>query len=135
MLLPNCAYAFSLDWFFSSKVTYTAEVETAKYPNDASTSTIRAILKEEFSDAPIMVEIARCESRFRQLDKTGEVLRGEQNSKDVGVFQVNEFYHLEDSEKMGLDIHSLEGNIQYARHLYDTQGTRPWNWSKKCWAV
>lgn len=103
------------------------------FQDNASTTTIKAILKREFPDAPIMVEIARCESRFRQLDAHGNVLRGEQNSKDVGVFQINEHYHLADSIKMGLDIHTLEGNIEYARHLYDTQGVRPWNWSKPCW--
>jgi len=29
------------------------------------------------------------------------------------------------------DIH---GNMAYARHLYETQGTRPWNASAPCWA-
>jgi hypothetical protein len=133
-LFPNCVHASLFDWLFGSKVVYTASpIEVEEIRDNASTTTIKALLKKEFPDAPIMVEIARCESRFRQLDAHGNVLRGEQNSKDVGVFQVNEFYHLADSSRMGMDIHTLEGNIEYARHLYDTQGVRPWNWSKPCW--
>lgn len=80
-----------------------------------------------------MVDIASCESHFRQLNKDGNILRGEQNPLDVGAFQINEHYHLEAAKKMGLDIETLEGNIKYARYLYDTQGTKPWNWSRACW--
>lgn len=85
-----------------------------------------------FPETPIMLEIARCESQFRQF-KDGNVLRGELNADDVGVFQINEHYHLEASKKMGLDIHTTKGNIDYAKYLYQHQGTTPWNWSKNCW--
>lgn len=140
--MPICVHASILDWLFGSKVVYTAnQVEDivpqpkreVKSQDNTSTTSIKALLQKEFPDAPIMVDIAYCESKFRQFDKLGNVLRGVENSKDVGVFQVNEFYHLADSSRMGMDIHTLAGNIEYARHLYDTQGTRPWNWSKHCW--
>lgn len=95
----------------------------------------RAVAKEFGADS-VMYKIARCEGRFVQIDKaTGEALRGRQNRLDRGVFQINEYYHLSTSKKMGIDILTLEGNIKYARFLYDTQGTRPWNWSKACWGV
>ena len=37
-------------------------------------------VREYFSDIPIMIQIARCESTFRQLDSDGEIHRGKVNS-------------------------------------------------------
>ncbi len=84
------------------------------------------------SEHPLL-KVAKCESGFRQFNKDGSVLRGRQNSLDVGAFQINENYHLKASKSLGYDIHTLEGNIDYAEHLYKTQGLKPWNWSKHCW--
>jgi hypothetical protein len=91
-------------------------------------------VEEYFADIPVMVDIARCESRFRHTDKNGNLLRGELTPADVGVMQINEKYHLETSEELGLDIHTLEGNMAYARYLYEKQGARPWLSSSHCWA-
>ncbi len=90
-------------------------------------------IKQYFKDIPIMIQIARCESTFRQLDKNGNIHRGKVNSKDVGVMQINEYYHLDKSEKENYNIHTLEDNVAYARALYEKDGTRPWNSSKPCW--
>ena len=87
-----------------------------------------------FSDIPIMVDIARCESRFRHTDTDGTVLRGLVNSADVGVMQINEYYHLVESKKLGYNIHSIDGNMAYARYLYEKQGARPWLSSSPCWS-
>lgn len=95
--------------------------------------TVREQVEEYFSDAPIMVAIAQCESHFRQFNKNGDVYRGKENTKDVGVMQVNEYYHLDTAEKLGYDIYSLEGNMAYARYLYEKQGTAPWVSSQPCW--
>ncbi len=94
---------------------------------------IESKVKLHFSDAPIMHKIAYCESRNRQFNPDGSVIRGVVNSRDVGIFQINEKYHLSDSQKMGLNIHTVEGNLEYAKYLYEKQGTRPWNSSKPCW--
>lgn len=80
-----------------------------------------------------MVRIAGCESKFRQFDTNGQVLRGIQNPKDRGIFQVNEKYHLAASRALGYNIYTLQGNIAYAKYIYDHQGTQPWDWSKSCW--
>lgn len=98
------------------------------------TLTTKEHVEEYFADLPIMVDIARCESRFRQTDKNGNVLRGEITPKDVGVMQINEGYHLKDSQKLGFNIHTIEGNMGYARYLYEKQGARPWLSSSHCWA-
>jgi len=86
-----------------------------------------------FSDIPIMTEIAECESNFRQFDHNGNVLRGEQNRRDVGVMQINEDFHLETALEMNIDLYTLEGNLSYGRALYEKYGTKPWKYSKKCW--
>ena len=57
-----------------------------------------------FSDIPELIEVAKCESHFRQTDINGNIIRGEKNSYDVGVMQINELYHLEDSKELGFDI-------------------------------
>lgn len=95
--------------------------------------TIRDQVAEYFYDIPIMVDISKCESHFRQFSKDGEVYRGKVNNRDVGAMQVNEDYHLATSKKLGIDIHTLEGNMEYARYLYEREGTTPWNSSKPCW--
>ncbi len=47
-------------------------------------------VRQYFKDIPIMVEIAKCESHFRQLDPDGDIHRGVVNNADVGVMQINE---------------------------------------------
>jgi hypothetical protein len=90
-------------------------------------------VRQYFSDIPIMIQIARCESHFRQLDSNGDIHRGIVNKADVGVMQINEFYHLDQSVKKDYDIYTLEGNTAYARDLYMREGTQPWASSKACW--
>lgn len=96
-------------------------------------SGISSSLKVYFKDAPIMTKVAYCESTYTQFDSVGVVHRGVVNNKDVGIFQINEKYHLKDSQKMDIDIYTIEGNMEYARHLYETQGLQPWSASKPCW--
>ena len=115
------------------KVTIVEKDENLVVEQDVQTT--EEIVKDYFSDAPIMVEIARCESTFRQTNSKGEVLRGIANSRDVGVMQINERYHGETAERMNVDIYSMDGNLEYARHLYEKQGTKPWKASEKCWKV
>lgn len=97
--------------------------------------TVEQYVTEYFSDIPIMSSVAYCESRFRQVDEDGNLFRGEVNSADVGVMQVNEYYHLAQSIKLGYDIHTLEGNLAYARWLYNKEGTTPWLPSSPCWGI
>ena len=80
-----------------------------------------------------MAEIAKCESTFRQYDSKGEVIKGIVNKSDVGVMQINKYYHLKQAEKLGYDLHTIEGNMAYAKALYEREGTKPWNASSKCW--
>ncbi len=96
--------------------------------------TLEAYVREYFAETPILAEIAKCESRFRQVNKDGSVLRGEANKSDVGLMQVNEYYHGEKAVDLGFDLTTINGNLAYAKYLYDKEGTRPWNASAKCWS-
>ncbi len=98
--------------------------------------TVEEYVTEYFADIPVMIEVAKCESQFRQFNKNGQVLKNP-GSSAVGVFQIMASIHADFAEeKLGLDVYSLQGNVAYARYLYDKQGTKPWEAdmkSKNCW--
>ncbi|MEK7610428.1 MAG: hypothetical protein AAB468_01630 [Patescibacteria group bacterium] len=104
---------------------------------DERQSEIRELIKliGEIYDAPadLALAIARCESQYSQFADSGRVLRGRKNPNDVGVFQINEDYHLVASKKLGFDIHTIEGNIAYAMWLLKRDGSKPWRASQPCW--
>lgn len=98
-----------------------------------SVATTEEYVRESFKETPILAEIARCESTFRQYDKDGQALRGMVNSDDIGVMQINKYYHEEDAKKLGLNIYTLQGNIEFAKVLYGKYGDKPWVHSSPCW--
>ncbi len=98
-----------------------------------SAQTIQQYVEIYFADTPVMIDIAKCESRYRQFGTDGSVFRGVVNTKDVGVMQINEFYHGKTADKLGLDLYSIQGNVAYARYLYNKEGTAPWASSSPCW--
>ncbi len=102
-------------------IDYTRKEEVTEY------------LKEYFADTPVLVEIAFCESTFRQVGLNGEALRGNVDSDDIGVMQINLRYHNKKAVELGLDLHTLDGNLEYAKYLYQKEGVRPWMSSAKCW--
>lgn len=121
-------------------------MKTLESPKIASTSpeiveieetiehTVEQQIKAYFGDTHPLVYVSYCESTWRQFNDDGTVLRGIENKSDTGAWQINTYYHLEDSIKLGYDIFTLEGNMKYAEHLYNTQGLKPWIWSKPCWS-
>ena len=86
-----------------------------------------------FADTPIMAEVIKCESRFRQFNADGTSFRGIVNNQDVGIAQVNEYYHAKRAKKLGYNIYTVEGNMAYAKLLYQEEGTDPWISSAPCW--
>lgn len=110
------------------------DIEAKDYGPITNSQNVKRFVSDYFEDIPILARIAECESHNRQYDKNGDVLRGEKNNFDIGVMQINELYHLEDSEKLGLDIHTIEGNVAFARHIYEKQGAKPWMSSSACWS-
>ena len=106
------------------------EEKTIQSPRKKSTE---ELVREYFADTPDLVSVAWCESHFRQFDQNGEVFRGEVNPSDVGVTQINTYYHKDTAEKLGMDLYTLEGNAKYAKYLYRKEGLTPWKASSPCW--
>lgn len=106
---------------------------------DPTVETTKAvsITKEELY--PELVRICSCESTGspnntpRQFDDKGNVVIGKINKLDTGMCQINLHYHGERAKKLNIDLFTEAGNIKYANMLYKEQGSKPWDWSKKCW--
>ena len=97
--------------------------------------TVEEYVRKHFKNYPVMAEVAKCESEFRQFGKNGDIIRGKVNSSDVGVMQINEYYHGDTADRLGINLYTLEGNIDYATYLFEKEGTNPWLASSKCWGV
>lgn len=114
-----------------SQATISQTVEKSNLPPAVI---MEAYLRREYADTPILVEIARCESELRQFDKNDNLVHGLANPADVGVMQINEFYHSETAKAMGIDVRTVEGNVAFAKYLYSKYGSSPWSASKPCWS-
>lgn len=119
-----------------------AHADTA-YGNIVSTDTVQttqvatsteAVVRKYFSDIPVMIQVARCESDFRQTLPDGSVLHGKVDPRDIGVMQINTGYHGAEAKELGLDLNKLKDNMAFARYLYEKQGTKPWSASRACWS-
>lgn len=108
-------------------------VEIKTESNIPDNNNVEKIVRDFFKDEPILIDIARCESSFRQYDENGEVLRGKVNKSDIGIMQINEYYHKERIEKLGVDLSDIKGNLTYAKWLYNKEGGQPWKASSACW--
>lgn len=97
-----------------------------------STTTVKAHIEGVFGTSSPMVDVAICESSLRQFDAPNHVLRGEITPADTGVFQISVDYHGDEAKTLGFDIYSLDGNIAFAKYLYDKNGLKDWSASKKC---
>ncbi len=95
--------------------------------------TVESKVRSYFASNPVMIEIARCESKFTQHNADGTVLRGGWGKGMVGVFQFYESVHKSAALALGFDLSTLEGNLKYAEYVYTMSGTTPWNSSKGCW--
>jgi len=112
----------------------TKDLEIKDYAPITDPKNVARYVSDYFEDIPLLARIAACESHNRQYDSKGNVLRGEKNSHDIGVMQINELYHLDDSLDQNLDIYTIEGNVAFARHIYEKQGAKPWMSSSACWS-
>lgn len=128
---------------FTAATVSTVSVEETAYGHIADQATEVAVVtaavnteemvRSYFADIPVLIEVARCESGFQHDLANGSVIQGRIDAADTGVMQINKRYHETAATAMQLDIDDLQGNMEYARHLYETQGTRPWNASMPCW--
>lgn len=128
---------FIIALFLVVSVTYTPHAEAAASTTEAtavtkSTTTkltpaeIETKVRTYFADVPVMIEIAKCESKFRQFTDAGSVFYGGAGGGMVGIFQFYEAIHKNAALALGFDLTTVDGNLGYARHLYGVQGTKPW---------
>ena len=118
--------------FDTSVATTTATTTEMTAPEVHSNEGLEAKVRAYFSDVPIMADIARCESKFRQFDSDGIPLDGGAGSM-IGIFQINAPVHAHYAKSLGMDIYSVDGNLAYARRLFSKEGTTPWISSFSCW--
>ena len=114
----------------NSNVAVKVAATTSVVPQSQS---VEEYVREYFADEPVLAEIARCESHFRQYDSSGATLRGELVKEDVGIMQINEYFHSKQAEKLNLDLLTIEGNLAYGKYLFEKEGTKPWSASAPCW--
>jgi len=107
---------------------------TTTYAN--SNAHVEQTVRAYFKDAPVMVNIARCESRFQHFDPSGPnglKTNPSPKSSASGVFQILLKTHGPKAAKLGFDIKTVEGNLGYAKYLYKRNGTSDWKESRHCW--
>jgi hypothetical protein len=133
MTVPTVALEFTKSELVEQSRTSVLAYTVQTQPLDTYPS-VEQTVRAYFSDIPVMAKVAWCESHFRHINPyTGVVLTGVVNSSDIGVMQINKVYHEETAQRIGLNIYTLEGNLAYARYLYEREGTRPWSASQHCW--
>lgn len=135
------------------KVMSVKEAETPLITHATTTEVVaptisQSVVKPSIKEIPqVLSAISWCESRDDQ-SKVGYNYRyktvTDENgatssvkylwSRDIGKYQINDYYHAETAKKLGFDIYTVEGNTQYAILLYNSNGTRDWNASKPCWS-
>ena len=125
--MPNTAIEITVE-------TAPREVRAEDYEPLTDSKNVERFINDYFADIPILTDIAKCESRYRHLNSSGNILKGEENTYDRGVMQINVLYHAKTAEKLGLNVHDLDDNVAYARYLYEKQGAKPWMSSSACWA-
>lgn len=130
MLIKKLALHAVLLVIFAVLFTPSAGAQTPSV-DPTNSADVEARVREYFADIPSMIPIARCESGFRQFGSDGMVLF-DPSYRMIGVFQISSL-HLPHSVEMGKDIMTLEGNLAYARYLYDANGIDPWMSSFGCW--
>jgi len=128
-MFKNIIFSFLLIYgmFISSAtITHAATTTATSSTELKDPAAIEKRVREHFADAPVMIEIARCESKFSQYTDAGNVLRGGNGGLMIGIFQFFESIHATPALALGFDLSTVEGNIGYARHVYTQQGTTPW---------
>lgn len=107
---------------------------SSKAQSNTASTTAKATISDK--DLPqVLLDIRWCESRDDQSKKGKNYdKKGVLWSEDIGVFQINDYWHEASAKKLGYDIYTQEGNTAYALVLYNANGTKDWDASKPCWS-
>ena len=113
---------FFLNYSFGETLKSLAPTTTE--PKILTVAATEQMVREYFADIPEMIPVAKCESSFRQFNDDGSYLVG--HGLYIGIFQIAEKIHAEYAKSLGMDIYTAEGNMAYARRLYESSGLKPW---------
>lgn len=96
---------------------------------------IKRLSKKYGQDKKLVRKIIDCEGR---LYDNGE-WEVHQNydkwmSKDFGPIQINDHWHKEKMDKLGMNIYDWRDSLEYGVMLLKNQGLEPWNASRVCWS-
>jgi len=72
--------------------------------------------------------IIKCESEF----KIDAFNINKDRTLDYGLFQINTYWHLKSSRKLGMDIFTARGNLEYGFYLLANDGVKHWKSSNAC---
>ena len=75
----------------------------------------------------------------RQFNSDGSLLwghdpvTGKPIERDLGACQINTEVWASKAIQLGVNLYTLDGNVQFAKYLYDQYGMKPWSASASCW--
>jgi hypothetical protein len=124
ILVPNAALA---------QTSSTTDATSTPVVESHDNTGVEAKVRSFFADIPVMVAIAKCESGFRQYNNSGNALHGGLGGTMIGIFQIGEGIHRGKALSLGFDIDTVDGNMGYAKYLYQQSATDPWISSFPCW--
>lgn len=126
LLVPVFLVAVFLVGISATSVEAAESVVSTASTTALTPAEVEAKVRTYFTDTPVMIEIAKCESKFRQYTDAGNVFYGGAGGGMVGIFQFYESIHKSSATALGYDLATVDGNIAYAKYLYKEQGTTPW---------
>lgn len=115
---------------------YDAASKTAIWPNGPPPAPVNGMPVLY----PQLKPICSCESSYsgtwhdtpRQYEN-GVVLRNYSGNDDVGMCQINLTQFGDTAQKLGYDLMTPAGNINFANWLFQREGSAPWYKSEHCW--
>lgn len=101
-------------------------VPDAKLDNEAL---IERYARRHNHNTAVVKAVVECESRMYENATGTQAVVG----KDIGLMQINTYYHEDRAERMEIDIHTRSGNLEYGMRLMKEKGLQPWSASRHCW--
>src|ERR1700690_4182640 len=126
------SFRFSRNFLARSAIAILLSLPAGAFAQ-TTTPSAESSVRSYFSDIPVMIAIANCESGFREFNSDGSVLHGGTDDSMTGIFQIDPSIHASKALSMGFDLNTVDGNMGYARYLYGAEGTTPWISSFPCW--
>ena len=84
-------------------------------------------ITDNLGNHPFAIDIIKCESSYNPRAFNLQ-------SRDVGYFQINEYWHKEKALLEGYDINNPQDNLKYGlKLLSETNGLKYWIASEHCW--